>query len=139
MKASRKISIIYSLITISFILIAGVVFYFFSSGYTQNLYYKYLEEKAHAVAEAVKRRLGGEAAKGVVKQLADETRVDGVVPVLGVEHVHEVGDGAGFRAQPGVVSAGGFRCFWNVVGHDFLFSWIRRRTAGMFSVFVVGL
>ncbi len=51
MKASRKISIIYSLITIGLILIAGVVFYFFSSGYTQNLYYKYLEEKAHAVAE----------------------------------------------------------------------------------------
>nr|MBP7471365.1 HAMP domain-containing histidine kinase [Prevotella sp.] len=51
MKASRKISIIYSFITIGLILIAGVVFYFFSSGYTQNLYYKYLEEKAHAVAE----------------------------------------------------------------------------------------
>src|SRR5574344_2225604 len=51
MKASGKISIIYSLITISFILIAGIVFYFFSSGYSQNLYYKYLEEKAHAVAE----------------------------------------------------------------------------------------
>jgi two-component system sensor histidine kinase ArlS len=52
MKASRKISIIYSLITIGLILIAAVVFYFFSSGYTQNLYFKYLEEKAHAVAEA---------------------------------------------------------------------------------------
>ncbi len=51
MKASGKISMIYSLITISFILIAGIVFYFFSSGYSQNLYYKYLEEKAHAVAE----------------------------------------------------------------------------------------
>jgi two-component system sensor histidine kinase ArlS len=51
MKTSRKISIIYSFITIGLILIAGVVFYFFSSGYTQNLYYKYLEEKAHAVAE----------------------------------------------------------------------------------------
>lgn len=51
MKTSRKISFIYSLITISLILIAGVVFYFFSSGYTQNLYYRYLEEKAHAVAE----------------------------------------------------------------------------------------
>jgi len=51
MKTSRKISSIYSLITTGLILIAGVVFYFFSSGYTQNLYYKYLEEKAHAVAE----------------------------------------------------------------------------------------
>ena len=51
MKTSGKISFIYSLITISLILIAGVMFYFFSSGYTQNLYYRYLEEKAHAVAE----------------------------------------------------------------------------------------
>ena len=51
MKTSGKISIIYSLITIGLILIAGVVFYFFSSGYTENLYYSYLEEKAHAVAE----------------------------------------------------------------------------------------
>jgi two-component system sensor histidine kinase ArlS len=51
MKTSGKISIIYSLITIGLILIAGVVFYFFSSGYTQSLYYRYLEEKAHAVAE----------------------------------------------------------------------------------------
>lgn len=51
MKTSRKISIIYSFITIGLILIAGTVFYFFSSGYTENLYYKYLEEKAHAVAE----------------------------------------------------------------------------------------
>lgn len=33
------------------ILIAGVAFYFFTSNYTQDLYYKYLEEKAHAVAE----------------------------------------------------------------------------------------
>ncbi len=51
MKTSRKISIIYSFITVGFILIAGVVFYFFSSGYTQSLYFKYLDEKAHAVAE----------------------------------------------------------------------------------------
>ncbi len=51
MKTSRKISFIYSLITICFIMIAGVVFYFFSSSYTENLYYKYLDEKAHAVAE----------------------------------------------------------------------------------------
>ena len=51
MKTSRKISIIYSLITIGLILITGVVFYFFSSGYTDGLYYKYLNEKAHAVAE----------------------------------------------------------------------------------------
>src|SRR5574344_1838011 len=51
MKTSRKISSIYFLITIGLILIAGVVFYFFSSNYTQNLYYEYLQEKAHAVAE----------------------------------------------------------------------------------------
>lgn len=51
MKTSRKISTIYSLITTGLILITGVVFYFFSSDYTQNLYYKYLEEKAHAVAK----------------------------------------------------------------------------------------
>jgi signal transduction histidine kinase len=51
MKTGRKISIIYSFITIGLILITGVVFYFFSSSYTQNLYYEYLQEKAHAVAE----------------------------------------------------------------------------------------
>jgi two-component system sensor histidine kinase ArlS len=51
MKAIRKISIIYFLITIGLILIAGGVFYFFFSDYTENLYYKYLDEKAHAVAE----------------------------------------------------------------------------------------
>lgn len=51
MKTSRKLSIIYFFITVGMILIASVVFYFFSSDYTQNLYYEYMEEKAHAVAE----------------------------------------------------------------------------------------
>lgn len=50
MKASRKISWLYSAITISLVVLTGVVFYFVSSGYVENLYYKYLSEKAHAVA-----------------------------------------------------------------------------------------
>ncbi len=50
MKESRKISWIYSAITIGFVIIAGVVFYFLSSAYIENLYFKYLSEKAHAVA-----------------------------------------------------------------------------------------
>lgn len=50
MKDSRKISWIYSAITIGFVIIAGVVFYFLSSAYIENLYFKYLSEKAHAVA-----------------------------------------------------------------------------------------
>lgn len=51
MKAGRKISLIYSGITIGLIIIAGVVFYFFASNYVHSLYFHYLEEKAHAVAE----------------------------------------------------------------------------------------
>ena len=51
MKTGRKISLIYSGITIGLIIIAGVVFYFFASNYVHNLYFHYLEEKAHAVAE----------------------------------------------------------------------------------------
>lgn len=51
MKTGRKISLIYSGITIGLIIIAGVVFYFFASNYVHSLYFHYLEEKAHAVAE----------------------------------------------------------------------------------------
>lgn len=45
-----KISLIYSVITIAFVVMAGIVFYFMSSRYVENLYFKYLDEKAHAVA-----------------------------------------------------------------------------------------
>ena len=50
MRESRKISWIYSAITIALVVMAGVVFYFLSSAYIENLYFKYLSEKAHAVA-----------------------------------------------------------------------------------------
>lgn len=50
MKASRKVSLIYSFITIGFVIIAGMVFYVFFSHRTENLYYHYLEEKARTVA-----------------------------------------------------------------------------------------
>lgn len=49
-KASRKIPWIYSGITICLVVIAGIAFYFLSSHYIENLYYNYLEEKAHLVA-----------------------------------------------------------------------------------------
>ncbi len=51
MKAGHKLSLIYSGITIGLILIAGLVFYFFTSNYIRNLYFHYMQEKAHAVAE----------------------------------------------------------------------------------------
>lgn len=50
MKASRKISLLYSAITITFVIMAGGIFYILSSSYIENLYFKYLSEKAHAVA-----------------------------------------------------------------------------------------
>lgn len=50
MKESRKISYIYSAITITLVVMAGGVFYFLSSRFIENLYFKYLSEKAHAVA-----------------------------------------------------------------------------------------
>ena len=49
-KESRKISWLYSGITITLMMIAGGVFYLLSSSYIENLYYKYISEKAHAVA-----------------------------------------------------------------------------------------
>lgn len=51
MKPGHKISLIYSGITIGLVLVAGMVFYFFASNYIRNLYFHYMEEKAHAVAE----------------------------------------------------------------------------------------
>ena len=51
MRTGHKISLIYSGITIGLLLVAGMVFYFFSSNYIRNLYFHYMEEKAHAVAE----------------------------------------------------------------------------------------
>ncbi|MDD6099430.1 MAG: HAMP domain-containing sensor histidine kinase [bacterium] len=51
MKTGRKISLLYSGITIGLVLITAWVFYFCASNYTENVYYQYLEEKAHAVAE----------------------------------------------------------------------------------------
>lgn len=50
MRESRKISWLYSVITITLVVMAGGVFYFLSSRYVENLYFKYLSEKAHAVA-----------------------------------------------------------------------------------------
>lgn len=48
--ASHKIPLIYSVITIALVMIAGIVYYVFSSTYTQDLYYDYLEEKARLIA-----------------------------------------------------------------------------------------
>ena len=51
MRTGHKISLIYSGITIGLVIVAGLVFYFFSSNYIRNLYFHYMQEKAHAVAE----------------------------------------------------------------------------------------
>lgn len=50
LKESSKISWIYSAITITLVTMAGGIFYALSSNYIENLYFKYLSEKAHAVA-----------------------------------------------------------------------------------------
>lgn len=50
MKESRKISLIYSAITVTLVVMAGGLFYLLSSNFIENLYHKYLSEKAHAVA-----------------------------------------------------------------------------------------
>ena len=50
MKPGRKISLIYSGITISLVLMAGLVFWLLSSRYARRLYFHYLEEKAQVVA-----------------------------------------------------------------------------------------
>ncbi len=49
MSDSRRIPFIYLTITIALVVIAGIVYYIFASRYTQELYYKYLHEKAHFI------------------------------------------------------------------------------------------
>lgn len=51
MKIGNKISLIYSMITIGLVVITALIFFFVASNLTQNIYFKYLEEKAHALAE----------------------------------------------------------------------------------------
>lgn len=51
MKIGNKISLLYSGITIGLVVITALIFFFVASGYTQSIYYSYLEEKAHALAE----------------------------------------------------------------------------------------
>ena len=50
MKLGRKISFVYSSITIGLVLLAGGVFFILSSHYTEVLYFRYLNEKAQIVA-----------------------------------------------------------------------------------------
>ncbi len=49
MSDSRRIPFIYLTITIALVVIAGIMYYIFASRYTQELYYKYLHEKAHFI------------------------------------------------------------------------------------------
>lgn len=49
MKTGKKISLIYSAITISIVMVVGVVFWLFASNLTDRLYYRYLEEKARLI------------------------------------------------------------------------------------------
>ncbi len=51
MKIGNKISLLYSGITIGLVIITALLFFFVASNYTHDIYYSYLEEKAHAVAE----------------------------------------------------------------------------------------
>lgn len=51
MKTGNKISLIYSGITIGSVVITALLFLFIASDYTNDIYYHYLEEKAHALAE----------------------------------------------------------------------------------------
>lgn len=51
MKIANKISLLYSGITIGLVVITALIFFFVASLYTQSIYYTYLEEKAHALAE----------------------------------------------------------------------------------------
>ena len=57
MKTGHKLSLIYSGITIGLILIAGLVFYFFTSNYIRNLYFHYMQEEGA-------RSGGGEILRG---------------------------------------------------------------------------
>ena len=51
MKTGNKISLIYSGITIGLVVITALLFLFITSDYTNDIYYNYLKEKAHALAE----------------------------------------------------------------------------------------
>ncbi len=51
MKTGNKISLLYSGITIGLVVITALIFFFGASNYTQDIYFSYLEEKAHALAE----------------------------------------------------------------------------------------
>ncbi|MBQ9213594.1 MAG: HAMP domain-containing histidine kinase [Bacteroidales bacterium] len=51
MEIGNKISLLYSGITIGLVVITAMIFFFAASHYTNDIYYNYLEEKAHALAE----------------------------------------------------------------------------------------
>ena len=51
MKIGNKISLLYSGITIGLVVITTLIFFLAASNYTNDIYYHYLEEKAHALAE----------------------------------------------------------------------------------------
>ena len=51
MKIGNKISLIYSMITIGLVVITALICFFVASNLTQSIYFNYLEEKAHALAE----------------------------------------------------------------------------------------
>ncbi len=51
MKTGDKISLLYSGITIGLVVITTLIFLLAASNYTNDIYYHYLEEKAHALAE----------------------------------------------------------------------------------------
>ena len=50
MNKGKEVSLIYSAITISLVVIAGIIFYVLQSHYAEKIYFRYLEEKAIAVA-----------------------------------------------------------------------------------------
>lgn len=50
MTTGKKISIIYSAMTLALVILAGAICYVVFYRYTENVYFSYLEEKAHAVA-----------------------------------------------------------------------------------------
>lgn len=50
MNKGQKVSLIYSAITISLVVIAGIIFFVLQSHYAEKIYFRYLEEKAKAVA-----------------------------------------------------------------------------------------
>ncbi|MBR6111015.1 MAG: HAMP domain-containing histidine kinase [Paludibacteraceae bacterium] len=50
MNKGQQVSLIYSAITISLVIVAGVIFFVLQSHYAEKIYFRYLEEKAIAVA-----------------------------------------------------------------------------------------